>query len=78
MWLIKRKLSQPMLYSYNLSSYLIHSLNTHLANLISLFFRRTRELNHKKYVEIKQFSKVYIKQNNIPTAILLIKFLFYQ
>ena len=30
------------------------------------------------YVEIKQFSKVDINQNNISTAILLIKFLVYQ
>ena len=35
----------------------------------------TRVLNHNKYVEIKQFSKVDIKQNNISTVILLIKFL---
>ena len=38
----------------------------------------TRVLNHNKYVEIKQFSKVDIKQNNISTVILLIKFLVYQ
>ena len=35
----------------------------------------TRVLNHNKYVEIKQFSKEDIKQNNIYTVILLIKFL---
>ena len=34
----------------------------------------TRVLNHNKYVEIKQFSKEDIKQNNISTIILLIKF----
>ena len=38
----------------------------------------TRVLKHNKYVEIKQFSKVDIKQNNISTVILLIKFLVYQ
>ena len=38
----------------------------------------TQVLNHNKYVEIKQFSKVDIKQNNISTVILLIKFLVYQ
>ena len=38
----------------------------------------TRVLNHDKYVEIKQFSKVDIKQNDISTVILLIKFLVYQ
>ena len=38
----------------------------------------TRVLNHNKYVEIKQFSKVDIKRNNISTVILLIKFLVYQ
>ena len=37
-----------------------------------------RVLNHNKYVEIKQFSKEDIKQNNIPIVILLIKFLVYQ
>ena len=37
-----------------------------------------RVLNHNKYVEIKHFSKVDIKQNNISTVILLIKFLVYQ
>ena len=38
----------------------------------------TRVLNHNKYVEIKQFSKEDIKQNNIITVILFIKFLDYQ
>ena len=42
------------------------------------FSIRTRVLNHNKYVEIKQFSKVDIKQNNISVVILLIKFLVYQ
>ena len=42
------------------------------------FFIWTRVLNHNKYVEIKQFSKVDIKQNNISAIILLIKFLVYQ
>ena len=44
----------------------------------TVFFVWTRVLNHNKYVEIKQFSKVDIKQNNISTVILLIKFLVYQ
>ena len=35
----------------------------------------TRVLNHNIYVEIKQFSKVDIKQNNISTVILL-RYLF--
>ena len=34
--------------------------------------------NQNSYVEIKQFSKVDIKQNNISTVILLNKFLVYQ
>ena len=38
----------------------------------------TRVLNHNKYVEINKFSKEDIKQNNISTVILLIKFLVYQ
>ena len=42
------------------------------------FFIWTRVLNHYKYVEIKQFSKVDIKQNNISTVSLLNKFLVYQ
>ena len=42
------------------------------------FFIWTRVLNHNQYVEIKQFSKVDIKQNNISTVILLISFLVYQ
>ena len=42
------------------------------------FFNWTRAQNHYKYVEIKQFSKVDIKQSDIPTVILFIKFLFYQ
>ena len=43
-----------------------------------LFFIWTRVLNHNIYVEIKQFIKVDIKQNNISTVILLINFLVYQ
>ena len=42
------------------------------------FFIWTRVLNHNNHVEIKQFSKVDIKQNNIATVSLLIKFLVYQ
>ena len=42
------------------------------------FFILTLVLNHNKYVEIKQFSKVDIKENNISAVILLIKFLVYQ
>ena len=41
-------------------------------------FLWTRVLTHSKYVEIKQFSKLDIKQNNVPTIILSIKFLVYQ
>ena len=37
-----------------------------------------RVLKHDKYVEIKQLSEIDIKQNNISTVILLIKFLIYQ
>ena len=36
------------------------------------------ELTHNNYVMIKRISKVDIKQNNISTVILLIKFLVYQ
>ena len=52
-------------------------LKLHLAYLL-IFSIWTRVLNHNKYVEIKQFSKGDIKQNNISTVILLIKFLVYQ
>ena len=41
---------------------------------LQFFFIWTQVLNHNKYVEIKQYSKVDIKQNNISTVILLIKF----
>ena len=41
------------------------------------FFIWTWVHNHEKYVEIKQFSKVDINQNNISNVILLIKFLVY-
>ena len=54
------------------------SLNVHLAYLHNFFFIWTRVLNQNKYVEIKQFSKVEIKQHNVSTVILLIKFLVYQ
>ena len=52
-------------------------LNMHLAYLHN-FFTWTWVINHNKYDEIKQFSKVDIKQNNISTIILFIKFLIYQ
>ena len=42
------------------------------------FFSWTQVLKHNKNVEIKLFSKVDIKENNISTVILLIKFLIYQ
>ena len=42
------------------------------------FFIWTRVLKHNNYVEIKLVSKVDIKQNNVSTDILLIKFLVYQ
>ena len=48
----------------------------HFLNIF--FFVETQVLKHNKYIEIKQFSKVDIKQNNISTVILLIKFLVYQ
>ena len=53
-------------------------LKLHFAYLPNFFSIWTRVLNNNKYVEIKQFSKVDIKQNNISTFILLIKFLVYQ
>ena len=53
-------------------------LKLHLAYLPIFFSIWTHLLNHHKYVEIKQFSKLDIKQNNISTVILLIKFLVYQ
>ena len=40
-----------------------------------LIWTRVLKNNKYMYVEIKQFSKVEIKQNNISTVILLIKFL---
>ena len=42
------------------------------------FFIWTHVLNHNLSVEIKQFSRGDIKQNNISTFILLIKYLIYQ
>ena len=42
------------------------------------FFIWTRVPDHNWFVEIKQFFKVDIKQNNISTVILLNKFLVYQ
>ena len=42
------------------------------------YFIWTRVLNYDKYVDIKQCSKVDIKQNNISTVILLIKIFVYQ
>ena len=42
------------------------------------FFHLNPNTKHDKYVEIKQFSKVDIKQNNISTVSLLNKFLVYQ
>ena len=56
----------------------ISFLNVHLAYVHNFFSILTRVLNHNKYVEIKQISKVDIIQNNISTVILLIKFLVYQ
>ena len=53
----------------------MYTLNVYLAYLhIFFFFIWTRVLNQNKYVEIKQFSKVDIKQNNIST----VKCLVYQ
>ena len=57
---------------------LIQNVKHALGVSSQFFFIWTRVLNHNKYVEIKQFSKVDIKQNNISTVILLIKFLVYQ
>lgn len=44
----------------------------------TFWFISTRVLRHNTYVEIKQFSKVEIKQTIIPSLILFIKFLVYQ
>ena len=44
----------------------------------TIFFLWTRALKHNKFVEIKQFSKVDIKQINVSTVIFLIKFLVKQ
>ena len=51
-----------------------------LAYLPNFFSIWTRVLKHNNviYVEIKQFFKEDIKQNNISSVILLIKFLVYQ
>ena len=43
--------------------------------IYKLFFMWTLVIKQIKYVEIKQFSKVESKQNNISTVILLNKFL---
>ena len=52
-------------------------LKLHTAYL-NRFFLWTWVLKHNNYVEIKQFSKVDIKQTNVSTVILLIKFLVYR
>ena len=52
-------------------------LKLHTAYLNNSFFINPRT-KHNKYVEIKQFSKVDIKQTNISTVIFQIKFLVYQ
>ena len=44
----------------------------------TILFIWTRVLTHNKYVEIKQFSKVEIKQTIISSLILFIKFLVYE
>ena len=45
---------------------------------VNSFFLWNGVLKHYKYVEVKQFSIVNIKQNNVFTIILLINFLIYQ
>ena len=47
-------------------------------NVSQQLFLWTRVLKHSKYVKMKQFSKVDIKQNNVSSFILLIKCLVYQ
>ena len=49
-----------------------------MAYLHNFFLIWNWVLNHNSYVEIKQFSKVDIKQDNVSNIILLIKFLVYQ
>ena len=44
---------------------------------LSCFISSKPVLKHYKYIEIKQLSKVDIKQNNVSIVILLIKFLVY-
>ena len=65
--------ARPLLTPDN--SHPFKSCTWHISPIFSIW---TRVLNHNKYVEIKQFSKVDIKENNISTVILLIKFLVYQ
>ena len=48
-------------------------LNVHTAYLNNLFYMNPSTQTYKKYVEIKQFSKIDMKQNYISTDILLIK-----
>ena len=53
--------------------------NVKVAHSVSQqFFFMNLSTKIQWYVEIKQFSKVDIKQNNISTVILLIKSLIYQ
>ena len=56
----------------------VHAVKVALGVSPQFFSIWTRVLNHNKYVAIKQFSKEDIKQNNISTVILLIKFLVNQ
>ena len=67
-------LKTPLLFKEETENWI---LNVHTAYLI-IFFSWTRVLKHNKYVEIKKKSKIDIKQNNISTVILLIKFLVHQ
>ena len=50
----------------------------HSAYLNIIFFLHVLKHNTCKYVEIKKFSKIDIKQNNVSAIIFIIKFLVYQ
>ena len=63
---------------HNVIYYMVFTFKVALGVSPQFFSIWTRVLNHNKYIEIKQFSKEDIKQNNISTVILLIKFLVYQ
>ena len=76
-WIIAIRRDERPLFKVCDVCTLVHLFKLHLAYLNN-FLLWTRLLKHNQYVEIKQFFKVCIKQNNVSTVIWLIKFLVYQ